>query len=534
MWLAAGSLLSAESVVLPSAVASVTVYNDRAAVTRVGQVSLQPGNYLLVFNNLPASIVDQSVHVSGEAAGAKILDVHVETAFLDTIPEERIHTLQSRVQEMQTEANELSDRLSILNTERDFILQIKAQTADNINKDLKVQRPTIEDWQKVLVFFDSNLNKNFAEQRKIVKDRADIQNKIDALQQQINQISPRSRRSVKNIVVEIQVTKAGEVRLLPTYVVVGARWYPQYDVRVSTESQDVEFNYQGFIQQNTGEDWTNVDVSLSTARPDVGGVKPELFPWYLNVAQPMPALLKSRSNAPVAVNNVTVSTQTAAAGAMAPIEVPDAEIETQSTSVLFHIPSQSTIPSDNVPHKVTIAIDKLHADFSYSSTPKLSPFVYLKAVVKNTTEAPFLAGNASIFSNDDFVATSSMKMTSPDESFDVYLGIDPAIKIERKLVNKFTDYTGMFTKNVRVTYEFGFTLENTKKTEQRISVQDQLPVSQNEKIVVEQVEPAEKDMRRDDQGFMNWTMILNPGEKKSWKLKFNVEYPQGTAVSGIE
>ena len=59
-----------------------------------------------------------------------------------------------------------------------------------------MQRPTIEDWQKVLVFFDSNLNKNFAEQRKIVKDRADIQNKIDALQQQINQISPRSRRSV--------------------------------------------------------------------------------------------------------------------------------------------------------------------------------------------------------------------------------------------------------------------------------------------------------------------------------------------------
>jgi uncharacterized protein (TIGR02231 family) len=248
----------------------------------------------------------------------------------------------------------------------------------------------------------------------------------------------------------------------------------------------------------------------------------------------MPALLKSRSNAPVAVNNAIVSTQSEAAGAMAPIGVPDAEVETQTTSALFHIPSQSTIPSDNVPHKVTIAIDKLHADFSYSSTPKLSPYVYLKAVVKNMTAAPFLGGNANIFSNDDFVAMSSMKMTSPGEPFDVYLGIDQAIKIERKLVNKFTDYTGMFTKNVRVTYEFGFTLENTKKTEQRISVQDQLPVSQNEKIVVEQVEPAEKDMRRDDQGFMNWIMTLNPGEKKSWKLKFNVEYPQGTAISGIE
>jgi uncharacterized protein (TIGR02231 family) len=532
MWLAAGSLLSAESVLLPSAVASVTVYNDRAAVTRIGQISLQPGNYLLSFTSLPANIVDRSVRVTGEAAGAKILEVHVETSFLDTIPEERIHTLQSKVQELQSEANELGDRLSILNTERDFIQQIKAQTADNINKDLKVQRPTIEDWQKVIAFFDSNLNKNFAEQRKIVRDRADIQNKIDALQKQINQISPRSRRSVKNIVVEVQVGKAGEVRLFTTYVVLGARWYPQYDVRVSTESQDVELGYYGFIQQNTGEDWTNVDVSLSTARPDVGGVKPELFPWYLNIAQPM--LQKSR---PTSLNQEIVvesAQRSTTAGAMREIEAPTAVVETQSTSALFHIPSQSTIPSDNVPHKVTIAIDKLHADFSYSSTPKLSPFVYLKAVVKNTTAAPFLGGNANIFSNYDFVASSSMKMTSPDESFDVYLGVDPAIKIERKLVNKFTDYTGTFTKNVRVTYEFSFTLENTKKTEQKISVQDQLPVSQNEKIIVEQVEPAEKEMRRDDQGFMNWIMTLNPGAKKNWKLKFNVEYPQGTAVSGIE
>ncbi|MGA9405559.1 MAG: mucoidy inhibitor MuiA family protein, partial [Bacteroidota bacterium] len=399
-----------------------------------------------------------------------------------------------------------------------------------------VQRPTIEDWQKVLAFFDSNLNKNFAEQRKIVSGRSDIQNKIDALEKQIHQISLHTRRSVKNIVVGVQVEKAGEVRLFPTYVVRGAFWYPQYDVRVSTGSQDVELDYYGFIQQNTGEDWTDVDVSLSTARPDVGGVKPELLPWYLKIVEPVSVMEKSRSNAPPrsAYNEVVVSAQSAPGGALPQMEAPAAEVETQTTSAVFHIPSQSTIPSDNVTHNVTIAIDKLHADFSYFSTPKLSPFVYVKAVIKNTTDAPFLGGKANIFSNNDFVATSSMKMVSPNETFDAYLGIDPAVKIERKLVNKFTDYTGTFTKNVRVTYEFSFTLENTKKTEETVSVQDQLPVSQNEKIVVEQVEPTDKEIRPDDQGFLHWTMTLAPGEKKNWSLKFNVEYPQGTAVSGLE
>ena len=535
MLLAASVSLFAEPVVLRSAVASVTVYNDRAAVTRVGQISLQPGNYLLLFNNLPASIVDQSVRVSGEAAGAKILDVHVETSFLDTIPEDRIHALQEKLQDLQTEANELNDRLSILGTEREFIMQIKAQTADNITKDLKVQRPTIEDWQKMLAFFDSNLNKNSAEQRKAAADRTVIQGKIEALQRQINQIAPRSRRSVKNIVVEVQVAEAGAVRLRSTYVVVGARWYPQYDVRVSTESQDVELGYYGFIQQSTGEDWTSADVSLSTARPDVGGVKPDLLPWYLNVAQPMPMFQRSISNAQLSAKKAAeLPDQSAAGAAMNEIEAPVAEVENQTTSAIFHIPSQSTIPSDNVPHKVTIAIETLHAEFSYSSTPKLSPFVFLEGAVRNTTAAPFLAGNANIFSNDDFVASSSIQTTLPNELFNVYLGIDPAIKIERKLLNKFTDYTGTFTKNVRVTYEYSFMLENTKKTEHNVAVQDQLPVSQNEKIVVEQVEPAEKEARRDDRGFIRWIISLKPGEKKNWKLKFNVEYPQGTLISGIE
>ena len=527
--------LIAETVAVPSSVTSVTVYSDRALVTRTGEITLQPGNYLLRFNNLPASLLDQSVRVSGEAAGAKILDVHVETAFLDTVPEERVRTLQAKVQELQTQSNELGDRLSVLNTERDFILQIKAQTADNIDKDLKVQRPTTEDWQKVLAFFDSNLNRIFAEQRKVAKDRTDLQGKIETLQKQINQISPRARKSVKNIAVEVQITKGGEVRLFPSYVVSGARWYPQYDVRVSTESQDVELNYYGFIQQNTGEDWTDADISLSTARPDVGGEKPELGPWYLNIFQPLPQLQKSRMGA--AVSEI-VAAQGAekkdAASELEAVGTPEAEVETQPTSALFHITSRSTVPSDNTAHRTTIAIEKMHAEFFYSSTPKLSPYVYRKAAIKNTSQAPFLAGNANVFSNDDFIANSAMKTTLPDQSFDVYLGVDPAVRIERKLVNRFTDYTGTFTKNVRVTYEFSFTLENTKKSGLNVAVQDQLPVSQNEKITVEQVEPAEKELRRDDQGFLNWNVILNPGEKKNWKLKFNIEYPQGTTISGLE
>ena len=528
-----GASLRAETIKLSSRIAAVTVYEDRAIVTRSGEISLRPGTHTLSFENLPVDLIDQSVRVSGEAEGAKILDVRVETTFLDTIPEERIQTLQARVQELQAQVNELNDRLSVLASEREFLSQIKAQSAENISKDLKVQRPTVEDWQKVLGFLDANLNKNFTEQRKIVANRSDLQAKIDALQRQIGQISPGSRKSRKTIFVDVDVVRDGAVTLHPTYVVYGARWQAQYDVRVTTESRGVELTYRGLIEQNTGEDWNNIDLSLSTARPDVGSVRPELYSWFVNVAQPPHPMLKNMTNKPQLKGEEVVITS-AQGVAMDRLDVPVAGIESQQTSALFHISAKSTIASDNVPHAATIAIEKLPAEFSYASTPKLSPYVYLRARVKNTTEAPFLTGRASIYSNDDFVASSALKPVAPGESFDAYLGIDPAVKIERKMVNKFTDYTGTFTKNVRVSYEFSYSLENTTKSEQKVTVQDHLPISQNEKILVEQIEPAEKELRRDDMGVLTWIISLQAGEKKSWKLKFNVEYPQGTSISGLD
>jgi uncharacterized protein (TIGR02231 family) len=530
--LVAASSLSAETFRMSSTVTAVTIYDDRATVTRIAQTSLRPGVYALSFNNLPVNILDQSVRVSGEAVGAKILDVRVELTFLDTIPEERIQALQSRIQELQGRVNEFNDRLSVLATERDFISQIKAQSADNISKDLKVQRPTVEDWQKVLAFFDSNLSKNFSEQRKIVKERTETQAKIDALQRQVNQISPGSRRASKNILVDVEVTQEGTLKLSPQYVVKGSGWHPEYEVRVATESQEVELTYRGVIQQSTGEDWKNVDLTLSTARPDLGGVKPELNPWYVTIAGPLRPMLKSAINSAHSVNEAAVQGQSEAR--MEPVDQPVARVESEQSSALFHVVAKGTVLSDNVPQKVTIAIEKLHAEFSYTSVPKLSPYVYLKAAIRNTTDAPLLAGIASIFSNDDYVALSQLKTIAPNESFEAYLGIDPSIKIERKLVNKFTDYTGTFTKNVRVSYEFSYALENNRKSEQTVAVQENIPISQNEKILVDQIEPSEKELRRDDRGILTWTIQMKPSEKRSWKLKFNVEYPQGITVSGLE
>ncbi|MDE3057820.1 MAG: DUF4140 domain-containing protein, partial [Bacteroidota bacterium] len=147
-----------------STVTSVTVYSDRAAITRVGQAEVPAGTYFLSFNNLPVSLFDNSVRVSGHASSALIRDVRTKTVFLDTIPEAQVSSLQSQLDNVKTQIREVSDRDSVLEAEKDFIFQIKPQPA--VEKNAAAPRGNVEEWQKAISFFDATLNKIYSELRK--------------------------------------------------------------------------------------------------------------------------------------------------------------------------------------------------------------------------------------------------------------------------------------------------------------------------------------------------------------------------------
>ena len=513
-----------------SSISAATVYLDRASVTRQAHVVLQPGVQSIAFSNLPLSLIDNSVRVSGSGITAKIIDVRIETRQTDTVPEDRIRELTGKLTQLRNDMQELVDRLAAITVERDFLLQIKAQSSDNFSRDLKVQRPTVEDWQKVIQFLDQNLTKFSAETRKLTKDRTALQEKIDALQRQIDMMGSRHQRAAKSVVVQIEAAKSGSIDLGLTYMVPEARWVPQYDVRVAAESKTVELLYAGMVLQSTGEDWEKIDLSLSTARPDLGGVKPELSPWYVSISEPM---RMQKGGLMSRVDRMEVA-GAAAQEMVVTMNAVDAEVRTQLVAAEFHIKAPASILSDNAPHRVVVTTAELAGERSNTSVPKLTPYAYAKAIVKNSTDFPFLPGAMNVYAGNDFVASSYLKAVAPGESFDAFLGVDPLIKIERKLLNRLTEYVGTFTKSVRVTYEFRFTAENNHAVPQILAVQDQLPISQNEKIVVTQIEPAEKEMKKDDLGTLVWNLTLAPSEKKTWKLVFSIEYPQGTPVAGLE
>lgn len=203
-------------------------------------------------------------------------------------------------------------------------------------------------------------------------------------------------------------------------------------------------------------------------------------------------------------------------------------------STSFEIPSKIFIPSDNSPHKVTISIEEMPVEFNYTSIPKINPAVYLKGKILNNNEYPLLQGEINIFVDNDFINRAQLNTVVANDTFQLPLGIDDRIQIKKILINKFQETKGFLSGKKQITYEYEIQLTNNRKTEERILIFDQIPITMNEEIEIELLEPKiVKENLGSDQK-IEWDIILKPGEKKIIPVKYLVSAPGKFAVYGLE
>jgi uncharacterized protein (TIGR02231 family) len=554
-------MLFAEPTPVSSQLTSATVYRDRAVVTRIAHVDLATGETQLSFEKLPPGLVEQSLQVSGRGtASATILDVSTRTTFVDATPDTRIAALEDEIKGVDKKLRALNDRAAVLEQQRALLSRIETTVTTPPGKDSTTTiRPSFDDWQKLLTFADDNRSKLATEQQALDTQREDITAKLNALNEQLNQLRGQAGggRNFKTVIVRVSASHAGALDLALSYAVPGASWTPSYDARLRGEERAVELTYFGIVRQNTGEDWKSIALTLSTARPSLGGGAPELYPWIVDVEEPVLLGQFSVSKKAKSVRaerqqfNMVASApapMVAGQGMAAELEDRDASMATatvdnSATSASFKIAATATILSDNTPQKVGIASAKLAAKLQYQSTPRAQETAFLSAYLNNTTDYPFLAGSMNTFLDDTFIAASSLKTVMPGEKFELALGADESIAIKRKLVNRFAEDTGLTNRGRRVTYEFLTTVTNNKKTSERVVFKDLLPISRNEKIVVKLIGPDPKDVGTKDKpkevsleedGKMVWRIDVKAGEKREIPFKFSVDYPADVTPTGLE
>lgn len=506
-------------------VSGVTVYSDRALVTRSVHLRLERGSHRLAVEDLPAALQEGSLRVALRGNGGRIGGSTVKRVFLEKPQDPRIGKLEKEIHQLEVEDAALSDQLDALKLQEEFLKSIQVSSAQDISKALALKRPDLQEWKEILAFLRTGLTEVRDGARATREKRREIQTRIEVLRKELQQILSAAPRERQTASVEVEIDREGEFGLELTYLVGEAGWRPSYRVRALTEAKELELDYLAEVRQKTGEDWTQVQLALSTASPGLPGRPPQLRPWIVRFPEPIRPLPRAKAEAPMAAEALREE--------MAAAAPPPVEAQRLGASVQFQVRRRETLPSDGLPHRVIIHTERIKGDFAYFCVPKLSERAYLQVKATHTADYPLLPGELEAFVGADYTGKSWLDLVAPGEKMELHLGVDEEVKVQRELLKRERGEKGLFGKRERLHLLYRIRLENFKESDQQVEVLDQLPVSQESEIVVEAKRMDPPPVERAEQGMLRWRLEMKPKEKREILLEFEVTYPEGKEVEGL-
>ena len=529
----------AKTIDAESRITAVTVFPDRAGITRSTSLELSKDPYTVTIGHLSGFIEPDSVSAKGAGeAQVTLYGVRLVTVQLETAQDPKVKELQDAVQDAMREQQQWRNLKQVLEQERTYLASIQAASSQQIGKDLVTKSPSASDAAALLSFLDDSFLKNFERDQNADLALEKLTQRLDKLQRELSELTHGQRRQESSILVELEAQKGGRFQLEVSYRVPGAMWQPSYEARADATAGRVELASSALVRQQTGEAWEDVQLTLSTARPAMSGSMPELQPWFLRPWEPVYPASRTAgmdANAPAAEAVMKMRANDELGRLDTAQELEEAKtayatVESQGPAVTFRLPRTASIPADWQPHKVPISSMQLTAELAYEATPRLLAYAFLRAKATNTSQTLFLPGPVSVFLDGAFVATAMLKQVAPNETFDLYLGVDERVKVERKPMKERVEVSllpGLRGKTKSTEYEFLTTIENFTGRRISVTVFDQLPVSEREEIVVESVKQQPPDVTKDEEkpGVFSWALDLTPNQKEELTLAYRIRHP---------
>lgn len=523
---------------LSSQIVAVTVFADRARVTRRGKAAVSPGVQRVEFANLPTTLSTESLRVAARGnVKSKLLGVEARKAFLSEAPAGQVRDVENRLQELEEEDHVRVDRAATLSKQLAHLDGL-ADATQTFARGLATGTTTVDAQANLLAFIARERNEIQTGLRQVAGERRDLGREIEKTRNELAQIKNFRPRERYTVAVEIEAEAAGELELDLIYVLPRARWTPLYDVRLLDGV--LEVTYLGEVTQSTGEDWPDVALTLSTARPATATTLPKLEPWHLSSANTeIMRAMAVPASAPT-MKKARLSRAAEALPAEAPVplleeleaEASVAQVERRDAAVSFRIAGSVDVPSDNSPRKGTISIFRLPPKFDYLTVPKLAGAFYRRAKFTNSSDCTLLPGRAQLFVGDDYLGSSDLELMVAGQEVRLFFGTDDRLRVERALVQRDVSKKLMSGRR-RIHLAYEIRVWNHTDAPQSITVVDQIPVAQHEDIKIVQGEMDPKPTRGDDLNRLFWIFDLAANGKQRIRFDFAIEYPPTMALQGL-
>lgn len=526
-------------------VKSVIIYLTNAEVSHTKQVNLNAGRNRLVFTGLSAKLIPKSIQATA-SGDVTILSVSEQINFLSKLEE------NPRIKQLKDSVTMLNESIARIRGEKDAYEIEKSMLLENKSIGGNEKGVAIAELKLASDFYRSRIKEINNEVLRLDTRLTQLNETLTKSNQQLYELNAKHNLPTADVTILVNAPAKASSTIDLHYLVTDAAWQANYDLRAEDVDKPIQLTYRARVYNNTGIDWNNVKVKLSTADPNKSASKPELDPWTLdysgsynyqssygsnnNYQQSIPS--QNNSNLYEGyLNQAGVSTEElidldgkykATKQDKFRQQVQYEQIQVSELSAEFDIKIPYSIPSDAKPYFVDVTSYNLPAAYQHYSVPKMDRDAFLLARITGWEDLDLVEGPANVYYGGTYVGQSYIQTRSVDDTLQLSLGRDNRVVVTRTKLKDFSSVK-LLSGNRKETFTYEMIVKNNRKAPVSINLLDQLPISKQEEIEVEAIElsKAEQDIPT---GKLTWKMNLAPGESRKVQLSYSIKYPKNKSV----
>jgi len=509
-------------------VKGATVYFNSAEISQSTSTTLPKGTSEIVIKNV-ADYLNESTIQIGAPSTVTVLSVQFTSNYISEY--------------------EIDENSPLIKKVRDSINLVEKELL-KINNAKNSEAKTIELLDKNHQVNGVNSGLSVAELMKMVDyyktKRTEISNAYDALEEKAKKLTAALSRlknkleintqkedktSKGKLVLQVMNEVAGNVDFSINYLTANANWKPFYDLRANSISAPIEMMYKAQVVQNTGIDWKQVKLTLSSGNPNQNNQAPILSSWFLRYGheQEYGSLNDAKMNT---LNEVVVVQGYNARKAKAEASISNyTTIQENQLNISFDIDIPYDILSNGKAHSVALKEINLPATYKYYAAPRVEKEAFLLAEISDYSKYNLLQGEANIIFEGMYVGKTFINPNQTSDTLNLSMGRDKKISIKReKVVDK--SGTKFLSSKKEQTFTFDITVRNNKKEAVQLLLKDQYPLSSDKEIEIE-LKESDGAKINTETGILTWDLNLKPNETKKIRISYKVKFPKDKIIDNL-
>jgi uncharacterized protein (TIGR02231 family) len=526
-------------------IASVVVYPQGAAVVRTASVTLPAGDSTIFVGDLPAGIDTGSLKVDGSAGAAmSIASVATRLVPADEAVDPERERLLAEIQKIEDRLAGVSDRIAALDGRRRFLERLIETTPEGFGKALAEGGAAIDQWTAAALAIGDGLTA-----------AAEATRSADLEARQLNEILAERRKALAGLAVPqdhigvtiaVSAAAATSGAISISYRSPSATWLPTYDAQLVTGDEggvaSLSIVRRAEVAQATGEDWSNVALTLSTTRTAEGTAAPFLPANLI-------ALYDGRDYAMPQSEGSMTATRPLAAPGLADMDASGGAVQDQVAKYVeaaaifgdfraeYVVPGHVSVESGKDARSLQIATEKVAARIEVRAVPMLSDLAFLHAAFVPPDGAPLLPGKVALFRDGAFVGNGELPLGRAGRELNLGFGIDDRVRVTRVALDRETGEHGLLSSRKTDTQRFKITVDNLHRQPISIAVFDRIPYAEDDKVSIvpvrETTEPTATDVD-DRRGVVAWTYVYQPNETREILHGYEVSWPADRQVVSLD